>query len=131
MMNISNIRDWFKTIAPGFTEYYVGRLNDTKREKLMSFKRGVVPPQQKAIGGMGNTSYSRIACNTIIHWSKDSNESDIKATEIYETLLNTENYPVIGLFKVVSITIRNFVDIGIDENKIHEYALDFEVLYKR
>jgi len=130
-MNISNIRDWFKTVAPGFTEYYVGRLNDTKREKLMSFIRGVTPPQQKAIGGMANTSYSRIACNTIIHWTKDSKETDIKSSELHELLLNTENYPTIGTFKVISINIRNFNEIGIDENKIHEYALDFEILYQR
>ena len=132
-MNISNIRDWFKTIDPSFSldGYIVGRLNNSIREKLIAFKRGVSTPQKKAIGGMSNTSYSSIACNTIIHWTKDAKDTDIKANDVYELLLNMENYPTIGSHKVVSFNIRNFDEIGIDENNIHEYALDFEIVYQR
>lgn len=131
-MNISNVRDWFKSIDSSFTSggYYVGRLQDTKREKLISFRRGVVPSQQKAIGGIQNTSYSRIACNCIIHWTKDVKETDAKVYAIHETLLAID-HPMIGSHEIVSLTIRNLVDIGADENGIQEYALDFEIMYKR
>lgn len=131
-MNIANIRDWFKTIVPSFLTdgYYLGRLQNTTRENLISFRRGATTSQQKAIGGMANTSYSRIACNCIVHLFKDAKASEVKIEAIRETLLNVA-HPVINGHDVVMLTIRNLVDIGVDANGIQEYALDFEIMYKR
>ena len=131
-MNISHIRDWFKTIDPSFTTggYFLGRLQDPTREKLISFRRGTVQSQQKAVGGMVNTSYSRIACNCIIHWMKDVKASETKMEALHDLLLNI-SHPTIGGHEIVSLTVRNMVDIGVDENGIQEYALDFELMYKR
>lgn len=130
-MITADVRDWLsKQFAEFNDNIYNGRMFDTKREKLMSIKQGVSIGQQKAIGGMENTSYSLLACNCILHWNKSNKDTESKAHEIHEFLLAL-NHPVINGYKVVMVIMRNFVPIGTDENDIHEYGIDFEIMYMR
>lgn len=133
MLTIGNIRDWFEQKYPGFEGgYYVGRLQNTGVEKQISFRSGVAPEPVIAIGGTGQNTYETIAVNTIIHWMKDANQTDIKAREIRDSLFSCNDVvTTINSHRVIHLNIRNFIDIGIDSNGIQEYALDFEIIYQR
>ena len=94
-MITADVRDWLSEMFPEFdNNIYNGRIPNTKREKLMSIRRGTTVGQQRAIGGMSNTSYSRLACNCILHWNQDNKETETKARDIHEFLLSQE-HPVI------------------------------------
>ena len=127
-MITADVRDWVADQKQGFTQVVNGPLFNTKREKLMSIMRGTTLSQPKAI--VGDSSYSRLACNCIIHWNDDYKETEEKAYQLYEFLMHLE-HPVIGGHEVVMINMRNFVPLDKDANNIYEFAIDFEIIYKR
>lgn len=129
-MITADVKDWMKSTFSDLTNCYVGRMTETNREKLLLIRRGTSIRQHTAIGGLSNTSYSRIACNCILHWNKNAKQTEVKAKEIHDFLLSC-GHPNINGYNVVQINIRNFLDIGSDENDIYEYAIDFEVIYQR
>lgn len=133
MLTIGSVRDWFKNKYPEFIGgFYVGRLQNTNVEKKISFRGGVTPSPVIAIGGTTQNSYDAIAVNTIIHWMKDANQTDIKARELRDSLFSCNDVEtIINEHQVIHLSIRNFVDIGVDEHGIQEYALDFEIIYQR
>lgn len=129
-MMTSDVRDWLKNEFPEFEDVVIGRLSQTKREKLLLIKRGVTRGQQIAVGGLDNSSYARLACNCILHWNKNSKEAESKAIEIHDFLLTSAPFSVNG-YKVAKLEVRNFTTLNVDENDIYEYAIDFEIIYNR
>lgn len=129
-MITGDVRDWLDTQDLEFNRIYNGFMGNTKQERLMLIKRGVTVSQQRAVGGLDNASYSRLACNCILHWNKDYKETEEKAKEFLDFLVGLKN-PIINGHKVALMLIRNFVSIGRDENDIYEFAIDFEIIYNR
>jgi len=129
-MITQHVLQWLKQNFPDFT-YYNGRMAHTERETIISISRGTSVGQHRAIGGMSMTTYSRLACNMIIHFSTSLTDSEDIAKQIRDFLLAQE-YPIIDAFQVVDILIRgDLVYLGVDAHDIHEFALDFEVIYNR
>lgn len=128
-MNLVVIRDWFKTVAPGLNAYVIGKANGSI-DQTIRFKRAAVVSPKPSIGGMANTSYASFAVNTVLHWTNDAAETDSKAEEIKEMLLQL-THPVIGTQKIVHLNVRNVVPIDVDENGVYEVAIDFELIYQR
>lgn len=129
-MITADVRDWLDTQDLGLQKIQNGVMANTKQKNLMLIKRGVTVSQQRAVGGYSNATYSRLACNCILHWNNDYKETELKAKEIYDFLLSLDK-PVINGYKVALINMRNFTPIGRDENDIYEFAIDFEIIYNR
>lgn len=130
-MITSDVRDWLSKEFPEFNDHiYNGPLFDTKKECLMSINRGTTLNQQRPLGGLINASYSRLACNCIIHWNKKSKDTETMALKIRDFLLNAKRTFING-YAVAMISIRNFIPIGKDEHDIYEFAIDFEIIYMR
>lgn len=127
-MTIKIIRIWFQSLDPSFTAYQ-HKLTETIREKLISFQRGISTSKSKPIGGRANESYNWIRVNCIVHWTKSISESDVKAQEL-GTLLDSAS-GAIGDYRIVKIDIERNIGIGMDDNGIYEYAVEFLLTYKR
>jgi hypothetical protein len=125
-MTIADVRDLFETIFPGLTDYYVGKM-DASKERVITFRRGL-SIHQRAI--MKLESYDTIATNCILNGTRNMKETDELVENIRQVLLSVE-HPAINGFEVVMLTIRNIVPLGINEKEIYDYAIDFEIVYKK
>lgn len=136
MITTANIRDYMKRInGQKINVYAVGRMDITanKGKTQWLFRKGVSRPQQKASGGMSNTSYSAIGVNSILHLSTNAATSETLAMEIYETLLTTNDLTIDESNEIVEIVVRNGgpILLGASEyDNAYDFALDFEVIYK-
>lgn len=126
-MRTEHIRDFLSEELKDFTAVIVGPLFETQREKLLSIKRGVTTSPRKPLG-TEEFSYSRIACNCVLHWNKSYRQTESKAVEVRDIILSL-NGKFIDDKRVGLINLRNFVPLGTDENDINEYAIDFEMIY--
>lgn len=132
MILLGDVLRWIKELNVKFDNYYMGTLN-TKKDKSLGvydLKRSRMPII--AIGGLENTSYNVKAISLLVHWNKASDESEEKAVQLFEELMNAK-IDRIGQYKVnfVGMLTNGPVDVGRDDNGICEYVIEFEIYYKR
>ena len=83
------------------------------------------------VGGLENTSTFIQGYSVLVHWTKNTIETELKSMEIYNALWGQN--PVINGHRVIKINLRdaNPIGLGVDDNGIYEYVINFDILYER
>ena len=131
-MTLSEVLIWLKTLNLQFGNYYMDTL-DKKKEKVLGVynlkgaQRLII-----AIGGLECTSYSIKRVSLLVHWNKNSDESEKKAFDVYQKIMFSHPRQI-GTYDVnfVSMLNNNPIDVGRDDQGICEYVIEFEIYYKR
>lgn len=89
-MLLDDVLEWIKSLDIQFDNYYIGVLDSKKQKSLgvYNLKRATLPII--ALGGLKNTSYNIKRISLLIHWNKASDESESKATELFEILMKAK-----------------------------------------
>ncbi len=131
-MLLDDVLEWIKSLDIQFDNYYIGVLDSKKQKSLgvYNLKRATLPII--ALGGLKNTSYNVKRISLLIHWNKASDESESKATELFEILMKAK-LKKIGIYDVnfIGMLTNGPVDVGRDDNGICEYVIEFEIYYKK
>lgn len=131
-MLLDDVLEWIKSLDIQFDNYYIGVLDSKKQKSLgvYNLKRATLPII--ALGGLKNTSYNIKRISLLIHWNKASDESESKATELFEILMKAK-LKKIGIYDVnfIGMLTNGPVDVGRDDNGICEYVIEFEIYYKK
>lgn len=128
-MTLAEVRDYLKTVA-GAKHYYIGR-RDGKQEKSV----GVYPLRRPgcpvAIGGREATGIGMKPVSILLHWTKNADETERAAQQLYDRLLNVKN-AVIGGVRVYYCKplTPEPVDVG-TEGDVFERVLEFEIYFER
>lgn len=123
MITAKAFKDWLKTqiTAP---VWFSGVLGDATLEKSITVYsyRGTTP-SNKALGNL--QSYYTKGFTILIHWNRDSEESELKAVELHD-LLSGKSTETIG-----DTTIKDFrllsgqpISMGADDRGILEYVIN-------
>lgn len=131
-MLLDDVLEWIKSLDIQFDNYYIGVLDSKKQKSLgvYNLKRATLPII--ALGGLKNTSYNIKRISLLIHWNKASDESESKATELFEILMKAKPKKI-GIYDVnfIGMLTNGPVDVGRDDNGICEYVIEFEIYYKK
>lgn len=131
-MLLDDVLEWIKSLDIQFDNYYIGVLDSKKQMSLgvYNLKRATLPII--ALGGLKNTSYNIKRISLLIHWNKASDESESKATELFEILMKAKPKKI-GIYDVnfIGMLTNGPVDVGRDDNGICEYVIEFEIYYKK
>lgn len=132
MIQLKGVREWLKTLNKGFENYYIGFLDKKKEKSLGVYNLKQNRKQIIALGGLKNTSYNTKQVSLLIHWNKAVGETEEKAFELYEAIMNSKPEKINDhsvLF--IGMLTNEPIDVGKDDNGICEFVIEFEIYFKR
>lgn len=131
MITASNVKDYLKDKIDGVNNWYSGSLRSDGGKGICVYSKAAMGGNKVCLGGVENTSTFAQGYSILIHWNKNANESEEKSMEVYKALWGKN--PVINKHKVVNINLRdaNPICIGVDDNGIYEFVINFDILYER
>lgn len=130
MIFLSEVRDWLKTYKIA-DHHYIGKL-DNKEEKSLGVYQREGGEAHIAIGGLDNTKYDIKRVSILLHWNKNARETEIKAYELYNKIIKTEEL-TIGETPVYCLMMRNPepVDVGTDDAGVYERVIQLDIYFER
>ncbi|MFR8559637.1 MAG: minor capsid protein [Acutalibacteraceae bacterium] len=126
---LADIRDWIKTLFQA-DFYYVGKL-DAKKEKsigVYQLKR-MIPPN---VAYSRLETYERKGVTLLVHWNKNATETETAAFMLYEKLRAVDSLRL-NETRVLYLELLKSepVNIGSDENGVHECVIDLILYYEK
>lgn len=130
MLLLADIKDYLKTLQIA-DHYYTGKLDNKKEKSVGVYQRGQ-NGYKMAIGGSVNKKYDVKSVSILVHWSKDSKETERQALLIYEKLRNLRQVTM-GDTKVYYATpqINEPVDVGTDDTGVYERVIWLNLYHER
>lgn len=133
LLGLADIRDWIKTLNYTASENcYIGKLDNKKDKSIGIYQLKTSNESNVAIGGIDNTKTMEKSVSILIHWNTNAKETEQKAYEIYNKLLNEKNF-IINDIKVnyIKLLVPEPVDVGTDEKNIYERVIQAIFYYEK
>lgn len=129
MIYLSDIRDWLKTLISADC-YYIGKLDGKKDKSVGVYQRKNPAPPIMTIGQ--ESSYEIKPISILIHWNKNSNETERTAYELYRQLRAVTSLELNNTHVYFILLLQSEpVDVGTDDNGVYERVIEFDVYYER
>ena len=111
---------------------YMGKMENKKQKSIGVYKLRRGGRANVAIGGIQNSSYETYPVSILVHWNKSPRETERKANELYEKLLELEEVIVNGVeILYCNMLVPGPQDVGTDEKGIYEMVVEAEFYVKR
>jgi hypothetical protein len=129
-MTTTDFKNYLKQEFPEI-KFYVGTINKNDDKCVGVYPRGNVPPNI-ALGGVENTSYSKLPVTLIVHWTQNSSLCEDTANSIYARLFGASGI-IVEDIRVISIEMLDSapISLGRDENSICEMTIRLNIIYER
>lgn len=129
MIFLSDVRDWVKTLIPA-EYYYIGKLDGKKDKSIGVYQRKNPAPPVVSIGQP--SSYEVKPVSILIHWSKNANETERTAYELYKQLEAVSSLDINNThIYFLELLQSEPVDVGTDDNGVYERVIEFDLYYER
>lgn len=133
MLALTDIRNWIASLElAGDDNVYIGKLDNKKQKSIGVYGRSSSGPPTVALGGLACTSYAIRPISLLIHWSRNKEESEKAAYELYERL-QTASDLTMGETPVnyLRLMVPEPQDVGTDDGGIYEYVIWMDLFYER
>lgn len=133
LLGLADIRDWIKTLDYTASENcYIGKLDNKKDKSIGVYQLKTSNESNIAVGGIDNTKTMEKSVSILIHWNTNAKETEQKAYEIYNDLLNAKNF-IINNIKVnyIKLLVPEPVDVGTDSKNIYERVIQAIFYYEK
>lgn len=133
LLGLADIRDWIKTLNYTASENcYIGKLDNKKDKSIGVYQLKTSNESNIAVGGIDNTKTMEKSVSILIHWNTNAKETEQKAYEIYNDLLNVKNF-IINNIKVnyIKLLVPEPVDVGTDSKNIYERVIQAIFYYEK
>ncbi len=133
LLGLADIRDWIKTLNYTASENcYIGKLDNKKDKSIGIYQLKTSNESNVAIGGIDNTKTMEKSVSILIHWNTNAKETEQKAYEIYNNLLNEKNF-IINNIKVnyIKLLVPEPIDVGTDSKNIYERVIQATFYYEK
>lgn len=133
LLGLADIRDWIKTLNYTASENcYIGKLDNKKDKSIGVYQLKTSNESNIAVGGIDNTKTMEKSVSILIHWNTNAKETEQKAYEIYNDLLNAKNF-IINNIKVnyIKLLVPEPVDVGTDSKNIYERVIQAIFYYEK
>lgn len=133
LLGLADIRDWIRTLNYTASENcYIGKLDNKKDKSIGIYQLKTSNESNVAIGGIDNTKTMEKSVSILIHWNTNAKETEQKAYEIYNKLLNEKNF-IINDIKVnyIKLLVPEPVDVGTDSKNIYERVIQATFYYEK
>ena len=80
MITASNVKDYLKGSIDGVNNWFSGSLRSNKEKGICIYSKQAMGRNKVCLGGLDNTSTFVQGYSILIHWNKNANESEQKAS---------------------------------------------------
>lgn len=101
-MQLSEIRDYLRTIFPEADHFYIGRI-DASKEKCIGVYEGAPLP---AVRTFGPKTYDTVPVSILVYWTDNARETASAAKLLYDRLLAAD-FPTVGGHTVPLIALKH------------------------
>ena len=131
MIALGDIMLALKELSAKADYYYTGKL-DAKQEKSFGvYQKNGDRGRVIAIGGKDATKTQEKAVSILVHWNRNSVQTEKIAYELYEHIPDLTGIVIDGhTIKYVQLLHNEPIDVGTDENNVYERVIDFIVYYE-
>ena len=126
MIYLSEIRDWLKTFDIA-ENYYIGSMDGRKDKSIGVYQRGNAPLRE-CIGML--SSYQVKPVSVKIHWTKNADETEKAAYQLYERLKAVSSFDINNKHIIMLKLLHSEpIDILTDELGVYERVIEFDLYY--
>lgn len=130
-MTLADVKEWLKTFDVA-EHYYCGRLDNKHEHSLGVYSRQAVTGPVMAIGGLENSSYDIRGISLLLHWNRNSAETETAARTLWDHLREISGVDTgHGYIQYLRLTVPEPIAVGTDENGVFEYVINFDLYYRR
>ena len=130
MILLSDIRDFIKILITEPEGFSVGKINGNLNKQLGIFDSDKTSEYKMAIGGALNKVIKEKKFSILIHWDKNSKNTEIFANKLLAKLVTVNNTP----FQNYNISFiipqyESTIDVNTDDNGIYERMILATIYY--
>jgi len=110
---------------------YCGKMQGNTEKCIGVYNLSGSREKRETIGGDKNSSYRVKTVSLLVHWNKDSEQTEIIAERLYQAVGHVRDTDIGGkrvLF--VRLLTDNPVDVGTDDDGIYEMVIEAEFYYE-
>lgn len=128
MLALSDIRDYLETLNIA-EHFYVGKLDNKQEKSVGIYQR---PPNRYVAAAGNNKKYGRRSVSILIHWNKNSRETEKHAFSVFETLKTIRNVTIGDtLVYYVIPQLEEPQDVGTDAKGVYEQVIWMDFYYQK
>lgn len=131
MLTLLDVFEWIKVfLAENVNTMYCGFLNVKENESVGVYNNKNTLDRIEAIGKNTETQQKNITL--LIHGNESSADTNTLASSIYTKLRNASGVTIGGHdISYIDIDSNEAIDVGMDENSVFEYVINFNIYYKK
>lgn len=129
MITLSDVREWLKTLGEA-EHYYIGKLDNKKDKSIGVYQLKRSAPPVTALGGA--STYDIKSVSVLIHWTKNADETEKAAYNLFSKLLNIKDLTINNTqVYFLAVNVPEPIDVGTDDKGIYERVIEFDLYFKR
>jgi len=130
-MTLQNVLNWLKSVTDTGEGIYTKTINGNQERCIGIYDARGAVSQRVCLGGAVNTKYNQKNIRIFVHWTKDAQEAEKKAKEIYHLLYARSNIVMDGV-RVYSLDPGAApAPIGRDHGGVYEYMIEISLQHER
>lgn len=130
-MELSDIRDWVKTLGVG-DHFYIGKVESKKGRSVGVYQRQISGRPNIALGGLECTKTASRQVSILIHWNKYANETEEAAQVMYDRIMQVTDLEIAGKHvNYLKLDVPEPIDVGTDDNGVYERVIWLTLYYER
>lgn len=127
-MNLSQFRDWLKTVVD-CPQWYLNSMAG-KVDRCITLYNTTGAPSRMAVGGPEMTGYAVRPVSILVHWGKSASAAETKAQEVYDALFG-QSATIGGRRAWFHMPQSGPISVGVDSEGIHEFVIETHIYHER
>ena len=131
MLTLKEVRQYVSDLGIA-EQVYIGKLDNKKQKSIGIYPRPGSGAPIVAMGGIQNSSYNVKAISFLVHWSKQMEETEQAAEELFRQLMQAGSVTMGETeVRVIRLMVPEPQYVGTDEGGVHEYVIWADFIYQR
>lgn len=133
MLSLKDIRQYISSLNIAADDnVYMGKLDSKKLKSIGVYSRPVSGSPNIAIGGLEFTTYDTKPVSLLVHWSKNKDETEMVAYDLFEKLRNVTSLTIRDTsINYLRLMVPEPQDVGTDDGGVYEYVIWLDLIYER
>lgn len=131
-MTLREVREYIAGLGIAENEHvYIGRMDGKQQKSIGVYSRSGENAPHIPLGGRQNATYDTKRVSLLIHWTRNKEETEKVASDLFQKLLKQEGFQV-GDTNILFLQVKMSEpqDISSDQDGVYEYVIWVDFIYE-
>lgn len=129
-ITLKQIKDYFKDKFNWSDSISIGKIDDNKEKALCFYNSNRQLAYSPVIGGKNNKSTYMKPITILLRYTKNQNDAEIKAQEIYE-FFEEKTFYIEKKRIFTQMYTEEPINLGTDDKNVYEYSIEINLFIER